>query len=169
MKKFIFILMLAPQLLFAPVLNFSLQDQNFIFFISNARNIPVEAYDLIPEFTKGINDIRKSSKLPPVSLRFVTKMVIAWIKQESGFNPNAVSAVGCVGLLQICPDVWKLDSKPLYDPYINLQNGFQIFLHYLKKAHGYIQIALLYYNNGFIIVNKDYANDIFKKIKEVSE
>ncbi|MFI5345435.1 MAG: lytic transglycosylase domain-containing protein [Elusimicrobiota bacterium] len=60
-------------------------------------------------------------------------LVLAVIKQESGFNPHARSGVGARGLMQIMPDTGRglgvRNSSSLYDVQTNLRAGIM----YLKQ------------------------------------
>lgn len=59
-------------------------------------------------------------------------LVYAIVRQESRFNPQAVSPAGAVGLMQVMPeaaaraagdDKLKADMSPMFDPAFNLRVG----------------------------------------------
>lgn len=87
-------------------------------------------------------------------------LVYAVIKQESGFDPNCVSQVGAIGLMQIMPDTFswlittmdKSDKKQyttddLYDPKTNIRFGCK-YLSVLQKMFSNQNTALAAYNAG---------------------
>ncbi|MDA8082301.1 MAG: lytic transglycosylase domain-containing protein [Nitrospiraceae bacterium] len=78
------------------------------------------------------------------------ELLYCQVKQESGFNPLAVSRCGAQGLLQIMPDTWndltgKRHGAPItndiYDPEHNLEYGAR----YLKRQYTAVkrQITLM--------------------------
>lgn len=86
-------------------------------------------------------------------------MVYALVRQESRFNPQAVSSAGAIGLMQVMPqtaaraagdDKLLADSSPLYDPATNLRIGQDYFDLLLRKAtNGDLLRAVASYNGGY--------------------
>jgi soluble lytic murein transglycosylase len=84
-------------------------------------------------------------------------MVAALIRQESEFNPNAVSHANAVGLMQLLPKVGKSVAKQqklkhfsateLFTPGTNLQLGTAYFRSMVDKFGGF-EYALAAYNAG---------------------
>ena len=85
-------------------------------------------------------------------------LVASLIRQESEFNPNAVSRANAVGLMQLLPKTGKLVAKEvklkrynasqLYTPTVNLQLGTHYFRGMVDKFGGSFEYALAAYNAG---------------------
>jgi soluble lytic murein transglycosylase-like protein len=85
-------------------------------------------------------------------------LVYAIVRQESRFNPQAVSPVGAVGLMQLMPDAavraagddsLRRDRTPLLDGAYNLRLGQDYFAWLLEKAVGHDLVrAVAAYNAG---------------------
>jgi soluble lytic murein transglycosylase len=85
-------------------------------------------------------------------------LVASLIRQESEFNPNAVSRANAVGLMQLLPKTGKQVAKEvklqrynpsqLYTPAVNLQLGTRYFRGMVDKFGGSFEYALAAYNAG---------------------
>jgi hypothetical protein len=85
-------------------------------------------------------------------------LILAIIRVESEFRPEAVSPNGARGLMQLLPYVahtlaedaelerWE-GEKSLDDPIINIKLGV-FYLSYLKERFGDLRVALTAYNRG---------------------
>ena len=91
-------------------------------------------------------------------------LVYAIVRQESAFNPGAVSPKGAVGLMQLMPDSaaraagddkLRTDSSPLFDPAFNLRVGQDYLTWLMQRGIGYdILKAVAAYNGGPGLVSK---------------
>ena len=85
-------------------------------------------------------------------------LVASLIRQESEFNPGAVSRANAVGLMQLLPKTGKAvarqakmkrySSSQLFTPAINLQLGTRYFRGMVDKFGGSFEYALAAYNAG---------------------
>lgn len=73
----------------------------------------------------------------------------ALIGQESGYNPQATSNRGAMGLSQIMPDTARsLGIADPYDPDSNLKAGARYLSQLMTQFNGQLDLALAGYNAG---------------------
>ena len=85
-------------------------------------------------------------------------LVASLIRQESEFNPLAVSRANAVGLMQLLPKTGKrvareiklkgYNPSQLYTPAVNLQLGTRYFKSMVDRYNGQLEYALAAYNAG---------------------
>lgn len=84
-------------------------------------------------------------------------LVYAIVRQESRFNPMAVSPAGAVGLMQLMPeaaaraagdDKLKADNTPLFDPAFNLRVGQDYLTWLMERGVGYDLLRTVAAYNG---------------------
>lgn len=100
------------------------------------------------------NDLKKFS----VGNGLDPYLVASLIRQESEFNPVAVSRANAVGLMQLLPKTGKLVARQeklkryypsqLYTPTVNLQLGTRYFKGMVDQFGGSFEYALAAYNAG---------------------
>lgn len=105
-------------------------------------------------------------------------LVAALIRQESEFNPNAVSRANAVGLMQLLPKVGRgvakqeklrrFSTQQLFQPAINLQLGTRYFRSMVDRF-GSFEYALAAYNAGVDRVQEWSKQDTFRDPQEFVE
>ncbi len=106
-------------------------------------------------------------------------LVASLIRQESEFNPNAVSHANAYGLMQLLPSVGKTMAKQqalkpfnagrLLDPRENLQLGTANLKQVLGRYGGQVEYALAAYNAGDTPVRQWMASGDFRDVPEFVE
>ncbi len=81
-------------------------------------------------------------------------LVAAIAKQESGFNPNAVSAKGARGIMQLMPATQSAWCPGACSPEANVAAGTAYMKSLLSRYHGDIALALAAYNAGPAAVDR---------------
>ena len=82
-------------------------------------------------------------------------LLTAMAQQESGFNPNAVSKSGAMGIMQIMPETAKhLGLEHPYDAYENIMAGAKYIAQKLQEFGGNVDKALAAYNAGSSVVKQ---------------
>ena len=81
--------------------------------------------------------------------------VKAVINQESGFNPNATSHCGAMGLMQLMPSTAQgLGVKDAYNPELNIEGGTKYLKGLMDRFGNDKSLALAAYNAGPNAVKK---------------
>lgn len=78
-----------------------------------------------------------------------SSLLNAVIQQESGFEPDAVSSAGAIGLMQLMPSTAEsLGIDNPLDPAQNINGGAKYLSQLLKEFDGSVPLALAAYNAG---------------------
>jgi soluble lytic murein transglycosylase-like protein len=93
---------------------------------------------------------------------------------ESSNNARAYNkATGAVGLMQLTPVIYKnlcgLTKEEAFEPEKNVACGSLFMAHLMKKYKGNIEKALLHYNNGYHIRNKEYGKKVLKVLDNLEK
>lgn len=83
-------------------------------------------------------------------------LVLGLIEVESTFRTDAVSCVGCYGLMQLNPQYFPADLTPAE----NIQYGVAFLAEKLDQYAGNIGAALTAYNAGHDTGNREYAEKV---------
>jgi len=106
-------------------------------------------------------------------------LVASLIRQESEFNPGAVSRANAYGLMQLLPKTGKATAKQvglhnyktesLLDPTINIELGTKYFREMVDHFGGQVEYALAAYNAGDSRVEDWRAAGSYRDIEEFVE
>ena len=121
------------------------------------------------------NDLKRSSTANGLDPYLVASL----IRQESEFNPNAVSRANAVGLMQLLPKTGKAvareeklkryNASQLYTPAVNMQLGTRYFKGMVDKFGGSFEYALAAYNAGSDRVDEWLAQGKYRDPQEFVE
>ena len=141
------------------------------FFSLPVNRVPMTYWNLIfprPYWSQLESDSRANG-LDPF-------LVAALIRQESEFNPIAVSRKNAYGLMQLLPSVGKslakkdgerhFNTSELLDPSTNLRLGTQDLRKSIDRYNGQVEYALAAYNAGDSPVHQWMATNDYKDIAE---
>ena len=141
------------------------------FLSLQVKDVPMTYWQLLlprPYWNTLQNDA-KANGLDPY-------LVAALIRQESEFNPGAVSRANAYGLMQLLPSVGKelakkdgqrhFKTNDLLDPTINLQLGTQDLRKSIDRYGGQVDYALAAYNAGDSPVHQWMSTNNYKDIPE---
>jgi soluble lytic murein transglycosylase-like protein len=98
-------------------------------------------------FDQLITDIALKQGMDPDLIKSIVQI-------ESGYNPQALSSKGAIGLMQLMPDTAsEMGIDDPWDPAQNITAGTKYFSHLLRKYQGDLMKALAAYNAGPRIVD----------------
>lgn len=117
-------------------------------------------FEVSPGYKRVKLQMREAAQLHRVDF----ELLQALIATESGFDANAVSPRGAIGLMQVMPptaeqygvvgDARQPIEKRLTDPRINLQAGTRYLRHLLDLFDNRLELALAAYNAGVSAVQR---------------
>ncbi|UZS00334.1 membrane-bound lytic murein transglycosylase [Serratia phage SMP] len=109
-----------------------------------SQGTPVRGTSVAPaQYSAMINEAAAKYGVP-------ADILAKQIQVESGYNPNAVSEAGAVGLGQIMPSNFKsLGITNPYDPRQSINGMAQLMKEYLNYTGGDIREALTMYHGGY--------------------
>ena len=152
----------------------SMKHSGISFFSIPARDVPTEYWKLMfpqPYWGDLVSDAERNSLDP--------YLVASLIRQESEFNPGAVSPAHAYGLMQLLPSVGKENAKregvkgfqagELLNPSMNLQLGTRNLRQVLDRFGGQPEYALAAYNAGDVPVRQWMAAGEYKDLPEFVE
>lgn len=119
---------------------------NSVSSLLSGPSLPPISFTKLSSSTSNFDDIiEKASEL----YNLPVKLLKSVIKQESNFNPNAMSHAGASGLMQLMPETARgLGVKNIFDPKENIFGGAKYLRQMMDKYNGSIELALAAYNAG---------------------
>jgi soluble lytic murein transglycosylase len=151
-----------------------MKHSNLHFFNYELADVPVAYWHLLfpqPYWTDIVANAEKN-QLDPY-------LVASLIRQESEFNPGALSRANAYGLMQLLPSVGKSAAKhegnrhftatQLLDPPTNIELGTDNLKQVLDRFGGQPEYALAAYNAGDTPVHQWLATNDYKDIPEFVE
>lgn len=141
------------------------------FFSLSVDDVPAQYWQLVfprPYWATLVSDAQANGLDP--------YLVASLIRQESEFNPGAVSRANAVGLMQLLPSTGKSLAKrsgnkhftanELLNPSVNLQLGTLDLRTSIDRYGGQIEYALAAYNAGDGPVRQWIASNDYKDVPE---
>ena len=138
---------------FNEVLKVTKEETGSVFEVDKPPTIPFGSLSRKVKYTKDeiLNLIDRTAQKYGID----EKLVRALVKQESGFNPNAKSHAGALGLMQLMPSTAEgLGVKNPLDPVQNVEGGVKYLKSMLDRFNGNTILALAAYNAGPNAVKK---------------
>ena len=120
-----------------------------VYRIPTAANMRPNAWSAngprVVDIEKLVPIIASAARLNGLDVR----LVHAVIRAESGYNENAISSKGAVGLMQLIPaTAQRYGVVNSYDPTENIAGGTRYLRDLLKMFNGNVELALAGYNAG---------------------
>ncbi len=120
--------------------------------VSGCGMYVVDSKKLESQYSPLIEKIAEEYKVDP-------KVIKAMVRQESSFNPNAVSKCGAKGLMQLMPGTAKdMGVQNVFDPEQNIRGGVKYLASLLKRYNGDYRKAVAAYNGGMGNIDKKGIN-----------
>lgn len=149
----------VPFMIIASLLGFSILIPVVLLIFSTVFNDKATE-----EFTKSLYPVKYESYVEKSAREFDVDVCLIYgvIRTESNFNPDAVSNVGAIGLMQIMPETFSwlqnyragfqsdklMDSDKLYNPKTNIEYGTFFLSYLLDRYDGDTSLAICAYNAG---------------------
>ncbi len=111
-----------------------------------------------PIANAGAHDYHLIARQDAIDNHIDGDLFVTQIQVESGFNPDAVSPMGAIGIAQIMPSTaagWNVDP---HDPVASLSAAAKAMAWYSQQYSGDYTKALSAYNYGYVRTNTAISN-----------
>ena len=144
------------------------------YFAMNVNELPMEYWQgLFPRpYWEALRSYSEENGLDPY-------LVASLIRQESEFNPDAISRANAYGLMQLLPKTGRGEARKtglshyntdsLLNPTINIELGTRYFKQMIDEFGGQVEYALAAYNAGADRVADWRASGNFRDVDEFVE
>ncbi|NUN12661.1 MAG: lytic transglycosylase domain-containing protein [Myxococcales bacterium] len=123
--------------------------------VSKPLERPLTPTKLLPEGRRPDSDVQQAVEAASQKFQIPEELIHAVIQVESGYDPNAVSRAGAMGLMQLMPaTATEYGVVDVYDTRQNIMGGTKYIRWLANYFNGDIIKTLSAYHAGLVAVNE---------------